>query len=335
MKYSFFGTCFEDSKILLDCLKSIANQSLEANEIILIDASMNSRIYLESKKFFEKSNTKFIYKNINLPRVEALNYAISLSKSDFLLRFDSRTRFSKEYAKLALKYLNEKHSDGSLIGGVGGRQSAYPINSSRGARLASDLMDRAYIFGNPLYRRRNYKGKVNSIYLGCFPKKILEETPYREDVSLISEDTQLCQDIISKGYGIYIFQDLKLKYLCRDNFLSLIKLFRSYGRCRARTIISTKTIHDKKKYSLMILIVIILPIFILLALGKKIIVSLLLIAFLPLTYNIFHELMNYGPKKLIYIPFLGLIIQTCWALGFFEALLLFKFYKKRKSNFLK
>ena len=258
-----------------------------------------------------------------------------LSKSDYLLRFDSRTRFGKEYAELALKYLNKKHFDGTLIGAIGGRQSAYPINSSRGAKLASDLMDRAYIFGNPLYRRRDYIGKVNSIYLGCFPKKILEETPYREDVSLISEDTQLCQDIISKGYGIYIFQDLKLKYLCRDNFFSLIKLFRSYGRCRARTIISTKTIHDKKKYSLMFFIGIFLPIVIFMALGKKIIFSLLLIASLPLTYNIFHEAINYGPKKLIYIPFLGLIIQSCWVLGFFEALFFYKSYKKRKSNFLK
>ena len=85
----------------------------------------------------------------------------------------------------------------------------------------------------------------------------------------------------------------------------------------------------------MFFIGIFLPICILLTLGKKIIFSLLLIASLPLTYNIFHEAINYGPKKLIYIPFLGLIIQSCWVLGFFEALFFYKSYKKRKSNFLK
>ena len=34
MNYSFFGTCCEDSEILDDCLKSMANQSIIPNEII-------------------------------------------------------------------------------------------------------------------------------------------------------------------------------------------------------------------------------------------------------------------------------------------------------------
>ena len=82
-------------------------------------------------------------------------------------------------------------------------------------------MDRSYIFGNPLYRRTNYNGFVNSIYLGCYPKKILQEIPFREEISLISEDSQLCQDN-PKGYSIYMSKNLKLKYLCRQNILSIL-----------------------------------------------------------------------------------------------------------------
>ena len=39
MSYSFFGTCFEDKEILVDCLISMANQSILPNEIIIIDSS--------------------------------------------------------------------------------------------------------------------------------------------------------------------------------------------------------------------------------------------------------------------------------------------------------
>ena len=39
MSYSFFGTCYEDSEILIECLISMANQSITPNEVIIIDAS--------------------------------------------------------------------------------------------------------------------------------------------------------------------------------------------------------------------------------------------------------------------------------------------------------
>ena len=91
-------------------------------------------------------------------------------------------------------------------------------------------------------------------------EKILKETLFREEISLISEDSQLCQDIISKGYVIYMSEKLQLKYLCRQNIINVLKLFRTYGRCRARTIISTKTIHDLKKYITILIIVFVIPI---------------------------------------------------------------------------
>ena len=39
MKYAFFGTCFEDGDILIECLKTIANQSIPPNEVVIIDSS--------------------------------------------------------------------------------------------------------------------------------------------------------------------------------------------------------------------------------------------------------------------------------------------------------
>ena len=108
MSYSFFGTCFEDKEILVDCLISMANQSLVPNEIIIIDSSkkpINCNIFDD---IFDHKKTSIKYENIKLPRVEALNYAISKSNSDYLFRFDTRTRFSRNYAEEALKLLNKK-----------------------------------------------------------------------------------------------------------------------------------------------------------------------------------------------------------------------------------
>lgn len=335
MSYSFFGTCYEDFDILYDCLISMAKQSVVPNEIIIIDSSkknINQDIF---EKIFNSKNITIIYENIKLPRVEALNYAISKANSDYLMRFDTRTRFANNYAEEALKLLNKKTLSNYVIGGVGGRQASYPANESKDAKIAFYIMDRSYIFGNPLYRRTNYSGFVNSIYLGCYPKKILEETPFREEISLISEDSQLCKDIISKGYSIYMSKKLKVQYLCRENVLSIFKLFRTYGRCRARTIISTKTIHDIKKYLLILFLVLITPIFSFLIFKDQILYAILIIFIFPLIYNFFHEIKDYGYKKIFYMPFLGLIAQLNWGLGLIETFIFFKFIKSNKSNYLK
>ena len=335
MSYSFFGTCFEDKEILVDCLISMANQSIVPNEIIIIDSSkkpINCNLFDD---IFDRKKTLIKYENITLSRVEALNYAISKANSDYLFRFDTRARFSSNYAEEALKLLNKKNIFKIAIGGVGGRQSAFPANESKNSKIAANIMDRAYIFGNPLYRRMEYSGIVNSIYLGCYPKKVLEETPFREEISLISEDSQLCQDIISKGYLIYMSKKLQLKYLCRQNIINVLKLFRTYGRCRARTIISTKTIHDLKKYITILIIVFVIPIISLLIFKEKIFFSILFILLVPLSYNIFHEIKDYGYKKIFYMPVLALIAQLNWGLGLIETFIFFKFIKSNKSNYLK
>lgn len=334
MSYSFFGTCFEDTELLVEGLRSMANQTIIPNEIIIIDSSKKNINLDFYTGIFDGTKTEVKYENIILPRVEALNYAISKASSDYLFRFDTRTRFSRNYAEEALKFLTIENST-NIIGGIGGRQSSYPANESWNAKIASYLMDRAYIFGNPLYRRREYSGKVNSIYLGCYPKKVLKETTFREEISLISEDTQLCQDIIARGYVIYMSKNLQLKYICRKKITDVLKLFRTYGRCRARTIISTRTIHDKKKYFLILIMVFIIPILAFLIFKEKILFSILFILLVPLIYNFFHEIKEYGYGRIFYMPFLGLIAQLNWCLGIIEAFIFFKFIKSNKSNFLK
>ena len=80
-----------------------------------------------------------------------------------MLRFDARTRFEEHYAEEALKFLDKKNKTKVFVGAIGGPQVSFPFNSTLQANIASDLMNRAYIFGNPLYRRNDFNGKVNSI----------------------------------------------------------------------------------------------------------------------------------------------------------------------------
>ena len=60
MKITFFGTCANDHSHLFECLKTIKNQSLSPNEIVLVDSG-DKNIKKEIKELFAENNIKLIY----------------------------------------------------------------------------------------------------------------------------------------------------------------------------------------------------------------------------------------------------------------------------------
>ena len=96
-----------------------------------------------------------------------------------------------------------------------------------------------------------------------------------------------------------------------------------------------KELINKKKYILICIMVLIIPIINFLIFKEKIFFSILFILLVPLTYNIFHEIKDYGFKRIFYMPFLGLIAQLNWCLGLIETFIFFEYIKVNKSNYLK
>ena len=138
-------------------------------------------------------NLTYIF--VDLPRVKALNLAINNSKSDYLLRFDSRTRFSNDYAKNAIDLLEK--SNKKYVGGV---PTIIPEKNTFWGNICASIMSRSYIFLYPRHRRFNYEGEASSVYLGCFEIKTLRLIMYRDELNIISEflQTSLTIDISDK-----------------------------------------------------------------------------------------------------------------------------------------
>ena len=65
-------------------------------------------------KIINSERIKLVYIHRKLPRVESLNLALDKSTAKYSFRFDARSRFSKDYAKNALKVLRDKNFKNSL-----------------------------------------------------------------------------------------------------------------------------------------------------------------------------------------------------------------------------
>ena len=154
---------------------------------------------------------------------------------------------------------------------------------------------------------------------------------YRDNISLVSEDSLLSSDFINAGYQPFISSKLKLSYLCRSSIILTIRLFNTYGFCRSNTILSSFRIHSPKRYG--VLLFIILSFFTLLLFNfKGTIIFSLLIIFL---YNFFSEISFSKLNFNILYPLLAIICQFSWLLGIFRGFVNYPNVKSKKSNFIK
>ena len=326
MNYSFFGTCSNDYCEFFGCLISILEQTVIPKEIILVNAG-SENIKKKILQKIDKKNIKLIYIAKNLNRVESLNIALNKSTSEYSLRFDTRTRFSKTYAENALKILNDKSINASVVGGV---PRVISYSDFFQAKLCAEIMQRAYLFFYPKHRNLKYSGYSSSIYLGCFNSKLLKQIRYNERKALLSEDSLIINNFLERGLKAYISSDIKVSYFCRKSLINIFKLFNTYGYCRANTIFISRKLFISLRH-LFVFIAIILIFFFLLRFS---ILAILFAPFLLFLFNLFGELFYEFNLTKIYVPFFATLCQLSWILGFFWQLVSIFRNKINQSNFI-
>ena len=326
MSYSFFGTCFNDYPQLFNCLRTMLDQTIIPKEIILVNSG-NSNIKKDILNILSSRKIKLIYIQKKLPRVNSLNLALDKSTSEYSFRFDTRARFSKDYAENALNVLTNKKLNTTVAGGV-----PLVVSEISGfePQLCAEIMKRSYIFFFPKHRDIKYSGYSSSIYLGCFHTAILKRIRFREKEELLSEDSLIINDFIENGFKAYISSNIKVSYICRTSFRNILRLFNTYGYCRANTIlISRKLFISQRHFFVFVLLIFCLAILLNF--------SILYLIFFPLIiviYNFYGEIIHYEKVPNLFIPICGTLCQFAWIIGFAWSLLSILKNKEIKSNFI-
>tara|TARA_Y100000589_G_scaffold315262_1_gene338617 strand:+ start:2907 stop:3890 length:984 start_codon:yes stop_codon:yes gene_type:complete len=326
MSYSFFGTCANDHYQFFECLNTIVEQTILPKEIILVNSGEEDiKNYIIEK--IKNKNIDLVYISQKSSRVKSLNLAIDKSNSEYSFRFDSRSRFSKSYAENALKILNDKSINAVVVGGV---PSIISESKDFQSILCAEIFRRSYIFFYPRHRNIKYSGYASSLYLGCFKTDLLKKIRFNENKSLISEDSLIINDFLDRGYKAYISSKIKVSYKCRSSFINIIRLFNTYGYCRANTIFISKKIFISKRHFFIFLILFMITTYL-------IIISPFYLIFLPifiLLVNFFGEINFYNRDFKIYIPIYATLCQFSWILGFLWRIISILKNNNTKSNFI-
>ena len=204
-------------------------------QIILVDSG-NLNIKKEIQKKINNRDIILHYIFEKNSRVKSLNIAIDKSSAQYSFRFDSRSRFSKNYAENAIRFLSDKKLNVAVVGGA---PEVIQSSDKFEAVLCAEIMRREYIFFYPRHRNPKYTGLSSSVYLGCFRTDLLKNIKFNDNKELLSEDSLIVNEFLEKGLKVFLSSDIKISYICRESLLNTIKLFNTYGYCRANTVISS------------------------------------------------------------------------------------------------
>jgi glycosyltransferase involved in cell wall biosynthesis len=222
-------------------------------EIFIADGgSTDNTEDIVRKLSLEDPRVKLIHNPLKIQSA-GLNAIVKESKGDIFLRADAHSDYASDYVERCVEALIE-----SKALNAGGAQRFVAKQTFQAAiALASKS-----ILGNggAHYRDPNYIGFVDTIYLGCFWRKILlgvsqEYKPYGElptnedfelntrlnkfifdDSQVINQDAELNQRLLEiEPKAIYQSNKIKVWYYPRKTWKSLLMQYFKYGRGRCLT----------------------------------------------------------------------------------------------------
>jgi succinoglycan biosynthesis protein ExoA len=222
-------------------------------EIFIADGgSTDNTEDIVRKLSLEDPRVKLIHNPLKIQSA-GLNAIVKESKGDIFLRADAHSDYASDYVERCVEALIE-----SKALNAGGAQRFVAKQTFQAAiALASKS-----ILGNggAHYRDPNYIGFVDTIYLGCFWRKILlgvsqEYKPYGElptnedfelntrlnkfifdDSQVTNQDAELNQRLLEiEPKAIYQSNKIKVWYYPRKTWKSLLMQYFKYGRGRCLT----------------------------------------------------------------------------------------------------
>jgi len=273
-------------------------------------------------------------------RASALNIGIREAKGDIVMRIDGRTVVPSDYMEKCVRTLLETEADN--VGGV-----LKPLAGSTTQEATGIALTCPFGVGNSWYRIGSKSGFVDTLYLFCSWKNLLERVGlFDEESSVISEDSDINQRIREAGGKVYLNKDIVAYYYPRNNFKDLWKLYFRYGGAKAGNLIKRRKLTAWRQVvpPAFLFILVILPILgifnklsfylWLLITGSYIIADAVVSLYLSFKYrsvdlkssalNKEHRTSNIERSKLSLFWRLFMVFPTMhfsWALGFWRRLL--------------
>ena len=202
----------------------------EHMEILVVDGGSSDRtrdIVRELSEGYLSGHLRLV-DNPNSSAPTGLNIGIAEARGDIILRMDGHTRPARDYVRACVEALGRSGAwaVGGAMRGFGetafGRAVALATSHPMGAGDASF--------------RLGGEGSVDTVYLGAWPRAVLETVGGFDPGLRRNQDYELCLRIRAAGGTIWLDPAIQSHTLTRSSLPALLRQYFGYGQGRAATL---------------------------------------------------------------------------------------------------
>lgn len=220
-----------EEKYIGKCLQSVIDQDYPRNlvEILVIDGMSDDGSRKIVSNFSQRySNIKLI-DNPEVATVCALNKGISESKGSIIIRVDAHCYIKSDYILQCVSALMQTGADN--VGGL-----MRPIGMDFIGKAVAFAMSSPFGMGSGRFHYAEKEIFVDTVYLGCYRRKVFNKIGMYDEQLHYSEDDELNYRLIKDGGKIFLTPKIKSHYYCRSSLSSLWRQYYNYGYGKVRTL---------------------------------------------------------------------------------------------------
>lgn len=319
LSVSIIMPCYNEERHVYDSIKSLLDDYFEENcELIVVDGKSEDWTRVIVQDFIDQGFNIKIIENEKTRQADGLNLGISKAKGKYIVRVDAHCVYPQEYVKRCVNLLEE--TEAANVGGI-----MLPKGRTSMQKAIALALQHPVGVGDAKWHTGNYRGYVDTVYLGTFRKSLFEKIGMYDTTCKTAEDAELNLRILKANKKIYQDSSIKVTYFPRESFWGLAKQYFKYGRGRCYTVLKHKKITSLRQVA---------PVALVITLAASLFLSLWfpVVLLFPLLYvfSLFTAALLTWLKKRISIRLrllMGIawgIMHVCWGMGFLSYLVLRK-----------
>ena len=231
IKVSVIVPLYNEERFVKGLIDSLLSQTFprEQMEWILVDGlSTDKTVELINQN--KQDLPLVLLTNEKRKACYALNMAIDCAKGEYIIRMDAHASFPPDYIEKCVHYLDTMQ-DVDNVGGVADTKAEGFIGGT-----ISQMLSTKFGVGGSSFRVGDGNKYVDTVPFGAFRRSVFQKVGNFNVKLTRSEDNDMNARIRESGGKIWLAEDIKFNYYCRDTVGGLLKMGLSNGNALFRTL---------------------------------------------------------------------------------------------------
>lgn len=208
-----------EERYIKKCIDSLLLQDypFEYLEIIFVDGLSTDNTKRIIEEYMKNYNFINLLINQNKTVPYAMNIGIENCKGEYIIRMDAHSEYQHNYISKCVEKLQKVDAD--VVGGLA-------ITKGNGVvgKAIAKLLSSPFGVGNAKFRINSKSGYVDTVPFGAFKREVFEKYGGYDTRLTRNQDNEMSYRVRKNGGKIYLSDEIKFTYYCRDNIKDLSKM---------------------------------------------------------------------------------------------------------------